>query len=230
MTATDDQGNEPRTIPAGTPPSFRSFLKDKDLERERQHEYPDGLLAPRFTHRPGEGAVLAEDLRGAEQRQLDHERLRRRGGLLAARLGEDQAVPPFQVAAYEGDCGLDLAITGEAVIEPGNIANLACGVAVALPPGTFGWITGRSSTWSKWGLQVMPGIIDEGWRGELYAMVYRPVLYPAVGDHRLVVPAGTRLAQVIILPNLMAQTRLYRVMPDDLPGSDRGTQGFGSTG
>jgi len=48
------------------------------------------------------------------------------------------------------------------------------------------------------------------------------------------VPAGTRLAQVIVLPNLtgglVSSGRLYRVLPDDLPGSERGTQGFGSTG
>jgi len=51
-----------------------------------------------------------------------------------------------------------------------------------------------------------------------------------IGLVELVVPVGTRLAQIIILPNLAPQVQMYRVRPEDLPGSDRGTNGFGSTG
>lgn len=182
-------------------------------------------LGPMLT-RQGFGA----DPRPHDQRIRDHERLRQGGSLLATRLGEDQHVPPFAARAYEGDCGLDLATTEEVVIRPGGTADIPCGVAIALPPYTFGWITSRSSTWTKWGLQVMGGIIDEGWRGELFTLVYRPVVFPEKRDHELVVPVGTRLAQIIILPNLAAQVQMYRVRPEDLPGSDRGTNGFGSTG
>lgn len=192
----------------------------------REVPSPDASLAPRL--RPGGG--VAPDTRPHEQRLRDHEKLRASGTLLAARMGQDQTVPPFMARAYEGDCGLDLMTTETVTIGPGGTADIPCGVAIALPPYTFGWITSRSSTWSKWRLQVMGGIIDEGWRGELFTLVYRPLVShdPNPGD--LVVPAGTRLAQIIVLPNLAAMTRMYRVMPDDLPGSDRGTNGFGSTG
>jgi len=180
------------------------------------------------------GAGLYVDTRDQETRLRDHERMRRSGAILASRLGPDQAPLPFPTPSYEGDCGLDLATTEEVVIGPGESANVPCGVAVALPPGTFGWITGRSSTWVKWGLWVMPGIIDEGWRGELRTLVHYPwkpdSLSESGGAEAKVIPAGTRLAQLIVLPNLMAQLKLWRVLPDDLPSSDRGTQGFGSTG
>jgi len=173
---------------------------------------------------------VATDPRPPERRLRDHERLRRNGAMLAARLGPDQALPPFTAMHYEGDCGYDLVTTEPATIGPGGTADIPCGVAIALPPLTFGWITGRSSTWSKWKLQVMGGIIDEGWRGELFTLVYRPLIANDRNMTELLVPAGTRLAQLILLPNLAPQVPMYRVLPADLPGSDRGTSGFGSTG
>lgn len=183
-------------------------------------------LAPALSVHGGFGP----DPRPRHTRVRDHEKLRANGAMLAARLGADQHVPPFTTMAYEGDCGRDLATTEEVTIRPGETADIPCGVAVALPSYTFGWITGRSSTWKKWGLQVMGGIIDEGWRGELFTLVYRPIIFPETRDTDLVIPVGTRLAQLIVLPNLAPQIPLYRVRPDDLPPSDRGTNGFGSTG
>lgn len=129
---------------------------------------------------------------------------------------------------YDGDCGLDLAITQEAIIHPGEMANMPCGVRVALPLSTFGWICGRSSTWNSWGLQVMPGIIDEGWRGELRVMIYRPLVYPDTRPQALVVPIGTRLAQLIVLPNLLGRIKVERV--DELVPGAREEKGFGSSG
>ena len=203
-----------------------SVFDDPALDGDEDFFRASAELAPRL--RPDQG--LGPDPRPHHQRLRDHERLRRNGMALAARLGPDQAVPPFMARYYEGDCGLDLITSEAASVCPGGTADIPCGVAVALPPYTFGWITGRSSTWSKWKLQVVGGIIDEGWRGELFTMVHRPVIFPDDRDDQLIVPAGTRLAQLIILPNLASQVELYRVHPDDLPASDRGTSGFGSTG
>jgi dUTP pyrophosphatase len=129
--------------------------------------------------------------------------------------------------AYPGDCGLDLVAAEDTVIYEGQTANIACGVSVALPLGTFGWIVARSSTWTKHGLMVIPGIIDSGWRGELRTLVYRPP-QPRTNEWEHKIPVGTRLAQLIILPNLMDQVKLVAV--DSLPPSERGTRGFGSSG
>lgn len=145
-----------------------------------------------------------------------------------ARLNKLMTTEPFERPPYAGDCGLDLAITQDVIIHPGEMCNVPCGVKVALPLASFGWICGRSSTWSSWGLQVMPGIIDEGWRGELRTMIYRPLAYPDSRPPALMIPRGTRLAQLIVLPNLLGRITIEVV--DELPPGSRGEKGFGSSG
>lgn len=128
--------------------------------------------------------------------------------------------------AYSGDCGLDLALLEDVVIAPGGTVNARTGIAVAVPRGTFGWVTGRSSTWATHRLQVMGGIIDEGWRGELMIMLHRPRLARDTQDKKI--EAGTRLAQLIVLPNLLSCLVVREV--EELPPGERGTRGFGSSG
>jgi dUTP pyrophosphatase len=176
---------------------------------------------------------LAEALRQNEERWQQRfqagervDRALRQDELLAART-QDDGLPVFPPVPFPGDCGLDLATTRDVRLLPGESQDLPCGVAVALPPGTFGWVTGRSSTWSKWGLWTMPGIIDEGWRGELRALVHRP-WDGSYGNQVLRIPAGTRIAQLIVLPNLLGQVQIQQV--GTLPPSERGTRGFGSSG
>jgi deoxyuridine 5'-triphosphate nucleotidohydrolase len=148
--------------------------------------------------------------------------------VLVAKRTDGQDGPPFTPPAYAGDCGLDLALSHDVEVEQGGTVNAPCGVAVALPAGTFGYITGRSSTWIRHGLLVVPGVIDEGWRGELYTVLYRPL---QVGPEKLHLPAGTRLAQLILLPNLLEGLQVHFVKPDTaLPVSERGISGFGSSG
>lgn len=132
------------------------------------------------------------------------------------------AAPP-----YPTDCGLDLVTATTVVVHEGQTVDIPCGIRIALPPGTFGWVTPRSSTWKKWGLMVIPGIIDEGWRGELFTLVYRPPL-PRNGEWTVAVPKGTRLAQLVVLPNLLSSIDV--IQSDSLPDSDRGERGFGSSG
>ena len=133
----------------------------------------------------------------------------------------------IQLPPYATDCGLDLVTAATTVIHEGQTVDIPCGVRVALPGRTFGWITPRSSTWKKWGLMVIPGVIDEGWRGELFTLVYRPP-QPRNGDWTVAVPKGTRLAQLIVLPNLLAGLRVTQT--DTLPDAERGLSGFGSSG
>lgn len=198
-----------------------------ELAREIAEDFPDVRVQ---IVRSGDSAGAYVDTRDQRTKVADHERLRvNRGALLAARLGPDQSVPPFPPQGYPGDCGLDLATDREFALAPGQSDDVPCGVAVALPPGTFGYITGRSSTWTRWGLWVMPGVIDEGWRGELRTLVHRPWV-PGPQDDLISVPRGTRLAQLIVLPNLISQVTLWRVLPGELPPHERGERGFGSTG
>jgi len=135
----------------------------------------------------------------------------------------------LQGPPYASDCGLDLVTTRDELLRPGQTRNIPCGVSVSLPRGTFGWITARSSTWTKHGVLVIPGIIDEGWRGELLTLVYKP----AADDmpHEAVLRRGTRLSQLIVLPNLLQGLHVTKVgCRGQLPASDRGERGFGSSG
>lgn len=122
--------------------------------------------------------------------------------------------------AYEDDAGLDLAASADAVIPAGGRTLVPTGLKFALPTGTWGLILGRSSTWAKRELVVMPGVIDAGWRGELFVSLWNP------GTEDAKIEIGERLAQYILLPAWAG--RLQQV--EELPAHARGENGFGSSG
>lgn len=141
--------------------------------------------------------------------------------------------------SYSDDAGLDLYVLEDTVLKWGEFKDVPLGVNVALPPWGWGFLVGRSSTFRKRGVEVMPGIIDPGYRGPLFAAcVWRPsALLPdmivpgAVGlvqerDYGL--KAGERIAQMIVIPNGTADVEPVRV--GELPKHDRGENGFGSSG
>lgn len=134
-------------------------------------------------------------------------------------LGETSRMP---TRGHEDDAGLDLYVSETTVIEPGEFADVACGIAVELPAGTWGLLTGRSSTLRKRNLLVHTGIIDVGYRGPLYAGVWN------MGSERVVVAKDERLAQLIVLPNITEELKPERAT--ELAKSARGEAGFGSTG
>lgn len=99
---------------------------------------------------------------------------------------------------------------------------MPCGIAIEWPPGVWGFMVGRSSTFRSKGIMVNPGIIDAGFRGELFA-VCRNISEGVVSVH-----PGERVAQIIPI-GLMAPN-FELVWATELSTSDRGTKGFGSTG
>lgn len=123
---------------------------------------------------------------------------------------------------YDGDAGFDLYVTEDTEIPIGQFRDVPCGVSVELPEGTWGLIIGRSSTLRKHNLMVTPGVIDNGYRGPLYAGVYN------MDGSQFSAKRGMRLAQFIPFP-LTAQNMIPRLVTV-LSDSDRGSRGFGSTG
>ena len=123
---------------------------------------------------------------------------------------------------YGGDCGYDLTVAKGAVIAPRSFAQISTNIRVALPVGTWDMVMGRSSSFYKRGLVIDPGIIDGGWRGELFGMAYN------LTDQSVVVKPGERVAQFIIFSLITPECR--EVGPDDFPTGERGENGFGSTG
>ena len=123
--------------------------------------------------------------------------------------------------AYPDDAGVDLTCVEQIVINPGEFKDVQSQVRhVQLPGGVWGMIIGRSSTIRKWGLHIPQAVIDPGWRGGLFVGVWN------LTDKTVYVPPGTRLAQLICVPN----RPLPLVAVDRVDDHERGLSGFGSSG
>jgi dUTP pyrophosphatase len=134
------------------------------------------------------------------------------------RLRPDAQVP---TRAYAGDAGIDLAACERIELAPGERALVSTGVAVAIPEGYAGYVQPRSGLAAKHGISIVntPGLVDSGYRGELLVNLLNTDREP------FVVEPGMRIAQLVVLP--VPEVRLVEV--DELPESDRGPRGFGSS-
>jgi dUTP pyrophosphatase len=135
------------------------------------------------------------------------------------RLLADAVVPQ---RAYAGDAGLDLASCERVELGPGERSLVGTGLAVAIPEGYAGFVQPRSGLAARHGLTVVnsPGLVDSGYRGEL-----RVVLLNTDRTEPFVVEPGMRIAQLVVLP--IPELELVEV--DELPSSERGVRGFGSS-
>jgi dUTP pyrophosphatase len=130
---------------------------------------------------------------------------------------------PLPAYAREGDAGLDLHAAHDVTLAPGARALVGTGVAIALPPGAAGLIVPRSGLALRHGVSIVntPGLIDAGYRGELKVLLVNHDLQATVTLRR-----GERIAQLVI----QRVERAELVAVDELPPSERGAGGFGSTG
>jgi dUTP pyrophosphatase len=128
------------------------------------------------------------------------------------------------VSAHEWDAGLDLAASERAVLPPaGGRCLVSTGIRLAIPYGFAGLVLPRSGMAIHHGVTLInaPGLVDSGYRGELrLAMVN-------LDPHKAnTIEPGDRIAQLLIVP--IAKVAWRRLT--QLPPSDRGEQGFGSSG
>ena len=124
--------------------------------------------------------------------------------------------------ARRDDAGLDLLAAEAATIEPGGRALVPTGVAVAIPSGYAGLVLPRSGLALRHGVTVLnaPGLIDAGYRGEIKVLLINHDRAAAT------VARGERIAQLV----LQRVERAELIEVEDLPASERGADGFGSTG
>ena len=139
--------------------------------------------------------------------------------LAITRLRPEATIPE---RAYAGDACLDLAACERVELGPGERATVGTGLAVAIPEGHAGFVQPRSGLAANHGITIVnsPGLIDAGYRGEL-----RIVLLNTDERERFTVEPGMRIAQLVVL----ALPELELLEVDELPASQRGARGFGSS-
>lgn len=125
--------------------------------------------------------------------------------------------------AHPGDAGADLRAASALVLGPGERALVPTGTSIALPHGFVAYVMPRSGLALRHGIGLVnsPGVIDAGYRGEISV-----VLINHDPRESFSIEPGDRIAQLVISPVARAVFQPVTV----LPGSQRDTGGFGSTG
>jgi len=134
-----------------------------------------------------------------------------------------QKVHPLSIIPQRGSsgaAGLDLFACEDMTIPSLGRSLVPTGIRIALPQNTYGRIAPRSGLALKQGIDVFAGVVDMDYRGEVGVILFNS------GEHPFSVKAGERIAQLIVTPILMLDTREV----SDLPTTTRGEGGFGSTG
>ena len=140
--------------------------------------------------------------------------------VLIKRLDESMRLPSY---AKAGDAGADLATRIDFTIQPGERMLVPTGISIALPNGYVALVHPRSGLAIKHGISMVntPGTVDAGYRGELQVILINHDLTQPVSFKK-----GDRIAQLVIQKVEGAQF----VEVENLPGSERSADGFGSTG
>ena len=130
---------------------------------------------------------------------------------------------PLPAYALPGDAGADVVTTVDAELAPGERAVLPTGLAIALPEGYAAFVHPRSGLAARCGMSLVnaPGTVDAGYRGEVKVIV---INHDPVTPLRLA--RGDRIAQLV----LQRVERAVFTPVDELPASERGAGGHGSTG
>jgi dUTP pyrophosphatase len=130
---------------------------------------------------------------------------------------DSRAVLPKRGSALAA--GLDLCSIEDVDLQPKQRTVARTGLAVAIPPGFYGRVAPRSGLAVKQGLDVLAGVIDSDYRGELCCALYN------TGDEPIHLPAGSRICQLIVEQIITPEAAWV----SDLDATARGAGGFGST-
>ena len=131
---------------------------------------------------------------------------------------DPRAVLPRRGSARSA--GLDICSIEDLEIGPRQRIAARTGLAVAIPPGFYGRVAPRSGLAAKNGLDVLAGVIDSDYRGEVQCLLYN------TSDEKIILPAGNKICQLIVEQIIMPEA----VWATDLEETVRGAGGFGSTG
>lgn len=142
--------------------------------------------------------------------------------------------------AHDTDAGCDLISSEDVIVSQDTVQKIHTGIKVAIPKGYYAQVLPRSGVSTKTRLRVIPGVIDAGYRGEVRVMVeLMPVstFNPAVdlngvrvngSENEIFIRRGDKIAQMIIKE--VPKVEFLQVNDINEIQSDRGSDGFGSTG
>jgi dUTP diphosphatase len=131
---------------------------------------------------------------------------------------DNRAILPQRGSSFAA--GLDICSIEDVTIDPHQRATARTGLAVAIPHGHYGRVAPRSGLAVKHGLDVLAGVIDSDYRGELCCVLYN------TSDSAIVLAAGSKICQLIIEKIITP----HATWSSDLDETARGAGGFGSTG
>ncbi|MDA8611498.1 dUTP diphosphatase [Candidatus Pacebacteria bacterium] len=133
------------------------------------------------------------------------------------KLNKDAKVPSF---AHHNDAGMDLYCAEEITIQKDQRVQISTGIALEIPDGYVGLVWDKSGLSHNFGLKIVGGVIDAGYRGEIKIGIIN------LGDGEHTFNIGDKITQLLIQkvehPNI--------VEVEELAEAERGDKGFGSTG
>ena len=133
------------------------------------------------------------------------------------RLSADALLP---TRATPTSAGLDLYSIEAVTLGPGERCLVPTGLAVAIPEGWYGRIAPRSGLATKKGIDVLAGVIDADYRGELRCLLFN------TSEETVELPAQSKICQLIIEKIIAPEPQ----WAEDLSNTSRGERGFGSSG
>jgi len=122
--------------------------------------------------------------------------------------------------AHKEDAGFDLFSTVKVIIKKGKIQTIPLGIASEIPEEWFVSFRDKSGLAAKYGIHVLAGVVDSGYRGEWLVVLVN------LGDKDYRIEKGDKIAQGIL--QMVPKPKIIRV--NALDSSERGSGGFGSTG
>lgn len=129
----------------------------------------------------------------------------------------DAVIPEY---AHDGDAGMDLFTIEPFELEPMERKSVPIGLSIEIPEGYVGLIWDKSGLSHKYGLKNFGGVIDSGYRGEIYAGIMN------LSDKFFSFEKGHKIAQLLV--QKIEQIDFEEV--EQLSLTDRGKNGFGSSG
>lgn len=139
--------------------------------------------------------------------------------LKVKRIRKDIILPEYKT---EGASGFDLSSSIDSLLKAGEFAVIPTGLIIEVPPGYEAQVRPRSGLAASNGIGVLntPGTIDSDYRGEIKIVLFN------FSDKDFNIRKGDRIAQLVI--SKIERVKIIEV--ENISGSERGTQGFGSTG